>query len=97
MQDRTRIGLPTRIGFAKNRTSIEEEGSRQKLFLPRTVLVWRKRASDWTPGSPTVPPALRLLATVALRLDPRLSDFLRLGQIRRALLTSALSDGHPPV
>ena len=53
--------------------------------------------SDWTSGSPTVPPALRLLTTGGLRLDPRLSDFLRLGQIRLTLLTSALSDGHHPV
>ena len=85
------------MGLPKNRTSIAEEGARQNKVLPRTVLVLRKRASDWTSGSPTVPPALRLLATVALRLDPRLSDFLRLGQIRLTLLTSALSDGHPPV
>ena len=67
------------------------------MFFPRTVLVWRKRASDWTSGSPTVPPALRLLTTVGLGLDPRLADFLRLGQIRLTLLTSAPSDGHPPV
>ena len=67
----------------KNRISMKEEGFRV--------------ASDYISGSPTMSPALRLLTTVGLRLDPRLSDFLRLGQIRLALLASAPSDGHPPV